>query len=230
MSISSVLDVAPTPASVAVGGERALMMPRPGETVDAYLIRLRALQDQLASLIAAVERGALSRDREHAGAPVVIAPHLPDTPAAVAAAALPPAERAPLRTPHRPIAASRPGVDARHLRSVPTPGLPATGDRRVRENDRRGPITERRAGVDRRAGLPDGRQGPDLVERRLGHDRRAGARSRRIGGDRRRQPTMFERGGPELKNLNLGPAAWWTLQVLLWVGFFALIAVTLASR
>ena len=53
------------------GPDRADLMPLPGESVDAYVLRLRALRSELTALIAAAERGVQARPGSASATPVV---------------------------------------------------------------------------------------------------------------------------------------------------------------
>jgi hypothetical protein len=124
-------------------------IPLPGETPEAYLERLRALQRSLGELADAVERGQ--------GRPAAAV--LDEPPPVVPAPVVAPARTRPARPPGE----RRRGPDRR-----------ARGHRRRRGPDdrRRGRADERPVPVERRQGLADRRSG--RPNRRLGGDRRRG--------------------------------------------------------
>jgi hypothetical protein len=177
-----------------------LFMPFTGESVPAYVERLRSTHRHLGLLIDAVERGMNSR-------PASVLSPAPLRPAPVRPASPPPPRLVPVPDFPAPLA----------------PEFVESGDERRAGDDRRGI-----GHPDRRIGHPDRRHGlPDLrvarAERRSGpRDRRSGRRDRRMGHDRRGQALVKGHSRGEISPV----VVFWAVNIACWV---AVTAVALVS-
>ena len=187
-----------------------LFMPFPGEPVQSYLARLRAMRRHLELLIEAVERGAAARGPVAPPVPVRAGAPTAARPARVLAAAPPLPPSLPPRPRLHVVPAERPVSPEEFFARMP--------ERRDAGGDRRAGDRDRRAGhPDRRRGHPDPRA--NRVERRAGpRDRRSGRRDRRHVADRRASDEQRDEATTVIAAHGVSPVmVFWSVNIVCWL-------------